>query len=181
VIGEPLKGAAKLRLDVGWLKLKAWRAIRFILFLLLVSPAAWLVGKVPYVGPALSVAIEAAWGAYWACVFAIANTFVAWDVAGEPKRPWFLRVLDRASRVPVLGWVVRLYVRLLTFATRNVWPVCMAFEEATWESAGLALARGVATIPFFYLVFRPMFPPAGTHALLGRRAADAADVVEPTT
>ncbi len=181
VIGEPLKGAAKLRIDLGWLKLKAWRAIRFLLFLLLVSPAAWLLGMIPYVGPALSVAIEAAWAAYWACVFAIANTFVAWDVKGDPKPPWFLRMLDRASRVPALGLVVRLYARLLTFATRNVWPACMAFEQCSWESAGLALARGVATIPFLYLIFRPMFPPAATHALLGRRAANAAVAVEPTT
>jgi hypothetical protein len=176
VIGEPIERPAKLRLDFGWLKMKAWRAVRFLLFLLLVSPIAWLVGRVPVVGPVLSITIEAVWGAYWASVFAVANTFVAWDDDSNAKLPWFLRVLARVDHVPVIGKLARLYARLLTFATRKVWPACMAFEETPWESAGLALSRGIATVPFVYLVFRPMFAPAATHALLGRRGANAVEL-----
>jgi hypothetical protein len=180
VIGEPLTRPAKLRLDLGWLKMKAWRAVRFISFLLLVSPIAWLFGKVPVVGAALSVAIEGAWGAYWASVFAIANTFVAWHDERGTKLPWFMRVLARVGRVPVLGAIARLYARLLAFATRRVWPACVAFEETPWESAGLALARGIAAVPFLYVIVRPMFAPAATHALLGRRGADAAEASAPS-
>jgi hypothetical protein len=168
VPGERPAGPPRLRFDFGWLWLKTWRAIRFLLFLTLVSPFAWLLGHVPVVGPSLAIAAEAVWGAYWASVFAIANTFVAWEARPPSPPPWFIRILARAGTIPVVGIPVRLYAHLLTFATRKVWPACMAFENAPWESAGLALARGVASIPFLYLVLRPLFAPAATHALLGR-------------
>jgi hypothetical protein len=172
VPAEPLAHAPKLRMDLGWVWLKGWRAVRFLLFAALAGPFAWIAGQVPHLGPTLSFAVEGGWAAYLACVFAIGNSFLAWEPrAGSP--PWFVRVLERAGRVPVLGVPVRLYARLLTFATRNVWPACAAFEEAPWEAAGLALARGVASVPFVYLVFRPMFAPAATHALVGRRALEA--------
>jgi hypothetical protein len=172
---EPLPGAPRLRLDAGWLKLKAWRAGRFLIFLALGSPAAWLVAAIPKVGPPIAGAIELAWAAYWAGVFAIANSFEAWTTAPEDTAPWFVRALERAGTIPVLGWGPRLYARLLTFATRNVWPACLAFEAAPWESLGLALARALASIPGFYLVCRPMFAPAATRILLARRPATLAD------
>jgi hypothetical protein len=168
VPGEQPAGPPQLRLDFGWLWLKGWRALRFLLFLTLVSPIAWALGLIPVVGAPLAVSIEAVWTAYWASVFAIANTFVAWEPHPWPEPPWFIRVLRPVGRIPVLGIPFRIYARILTMATRNVWPACMAFEEATWEGAGLALARVVASVPFVYLVFRPIFSPAATHALIGR-------------
>lgn len=173
VPGEPPPHTPKLRLDLGWVWMKGWRALRFLLFVALVGPFAWALGNVPTAGPTLSVVVEGAWAAYWACVFAIANTFVAWEPRPSWPPPWFVRVLGPPGRIPLLGVPVRLYARLLTFATRNVWPACLALEEAPWEGAGLALARGVASVPFLYLVFRPMFPPGATHALLGRRPGPA--------
>ncbi len=173
---EPLPRAPRLRLDAGWLKLKAWRAGRFLIFLALGSPAAWLVAAIPKVGPPIAGAIELVWAAYWAGVFAIANSSEAWTIAPQEGNtaPWFVRALERAGKIPVLGWGPRLYARLLTFATRKVWPACLAFEAAPWESLGLALARALASIPGFYLVCRPMFAPAATRILLARRPAPLA-------
>jgi hypothetical protein len=170
---EPLPRPPSLRLDPIWVGMKAWRAVRFGLFLGLVAPFAWLVGMVPHLGRALSIVIEGAWAAYWASVFAVANSFVAWEAKDAPRRPWFVRTFDRAGRVVLIGLLVRPYARLVAWVTLPVWPACAAFEEAPWESAGLALARGVAGVPVLYLVVRPFFGPAATHALVGRRAFDA--------
>jgi hypothetical protein len=186
VPAEALPAPPRLRFDFGWLKLKAWRALRFLLFMALGSPPAWLLGAIPHVGAALAAAWEAAWAGYWGCVFAVANTFLAWEApeagAGGPPgpgtadgAPWFIRALRAAGRIPVVGWPFRLYAALLAKMTRAVWPACIAFERAPWESAGLALARLVAGIPALYLVLRPMFPPAATHTLVARadQAAEA--------
>ncbi len=170
VPGEALAGPPRLRLDMAWLKLKGWRAVRLLLFLALIAPVAWLVGSVPHVGSYLAVAVEAAWAAYWACVFAIANTFLVWDDPPSGAAPWFIRVLARAGRVPLLGVPVWLYSRVLRFATWRVWPACVAFEQAAWESAGMALARGIASVPGVYIITRPAFTTAATHALLARSA-----------
>jgi hypothetical protein len=165
----------RLRLDFGWVKMKGWRAVRFILFVALAAPVAWVAGKVPVVGPLFAVLVPSAWVAYWASVFAIANTFLTWDAAiPEGWTPWFLRGVAPLQRIPFVGAVFRVYVRVLTFATRHVWLACRAFEEAPWEAAGLALSRAVVGAPVFYLLSRPMFAPAATHALLGRRSATVA-------
>jgi hypothetical protein len=52
----------------------------------------------------------------------------------------------------------------------------MAFERTTWESAGLATARVIASAPFLYVIFRPMFTPAATHAYVARRESLPAPV-----
>jgi hypothetical protein len=167
---EALPAPPRLRFDFGWLKLKAWRALRFLLFLALGSPPAWLLGAIPVVGAPLAGVWEAVWAAYWASVFAMANTFLAWDRPSEGDgAPWFVRALRAVGRVPVVGLPFRLYAALLAKSTRAVWPACIAFESAPWESTGLALGRLVAGIPVLYLVCRPMFPPAATLALLARR------------
>jgi hypothetical protein len=174
VPAEALAAPPRLRLDFGWLKLKAWRALRFLLFLALGSPPAWLLGAVPVIGPALAAVWEVAWAAYWASVFALANTFLAWEAPHEGDgAPWFVRAMRAPGRIPVVGWPFRLYAALLTKLTRAVWPACIAFEKAPWESAGLALARLVAGFPGLYLVCRPMFPPAATHALVARKEPSA--------
>jgi hypothetical protein len=179
VPAEAAPAPPRLRFDFGWLKLKAWRALRFLLFVAVGTPPAWLLGEIPHVGAALAGTWEAAWAAYWGCVFAVANTFLAWETpvpgeAGEAgeRAPWFIRALRRVGGVPVVGWPFRVYAAVLAKVTRAVWPACIAFEKAPWESAGLALARLVAGIPAFYLVCRPMFPPAATHALVARRGVE---------
>jgi hypothetical protein len=177
VPGEEPPAPPRLRLDAGWLRLKLWRAIRFVLFLALGAPVGWLVGKIPFAGAWLGVAIEGAWTIYWADVFAIANTFLAWEPLAPGEAPWFIRVLEPIARIPVVGLPARLYARVLAFATRKVWPACMAFERTPWESTGLATARAIASVPLVYLVLRPMFGPAATHALIARRSSDAADAV----
>jgi hypothetical protein len=104
-------------------------------------------------------------------VFAIANTFLVWEHADNGGRaPWFMRVLLAAGRVPLLGLPFQLYAFVLRIATRNVWPACLAFERTTWESAGLALARTIASAPVVYIITRPAFGPAATHAFLARTA-----------
>lgn len=174
VSAETLPRPPRLRFDFGWLKMKAWRALRFILFMVVGTPPAWLLHAIPVAGPALAGAWGAAWTAYWASVFAVANTFLAWEVHTHGDRaPWFVRILRVPGRVLVVGLPFRLYAWVLTRATRRVWPACIAFEEAPWEAAGLAVARLVAGIPLLYLVCRPMFPPAATHALAPRQAPDA--------
>jgi hypothetical protein len=169
VPGEALPRPPKLRLDFGWLWLKLWRALRFAIFLTLDVPIVWLLERVPVVGGYVAVVVEVAWAVYWASVFAIANTFLAWEPAPEGAAPWFIRVLRYVGRVPVLGIPVRLYARVLTFATRKCWPACMALERTPWEAAGLATARAIASVPFLYLIMRPMFAPAAAHAYVARR------------
>jgi hypothetical protein len=178
---EPAPDPPKLRLDFGWIKLKGWRAVRFVLFVALAAPTAWLLGKIPEVGAPLAVTVESVWVVYWASVFAIANTFLAWEAVPPPEwAPWFVRVQAPLARIPVLGGVFRFYVRILTLATKPVWPACKAFEEAPWEAAGLALSRAIVGAPVLYLLSRPVFGPAATHALLGCRppALEPRSVVE---
>jgi hypothetical protein len=174
VPGEPLAGPPRLRFDLAWPKLKAWRALRFFIFVGLGSPVAWIVGKVPHAGESLVFVVEGAWAAYWACVFGIGNSFLVWEKpAGPDEAPWFIRGLRQAARVPVLGLPFALYARILTMATRNVWPACMAFERTAWESMGLAALRGLASIPVVYIITRPMFSPAATHAFIARAPVDS--------
>jgi hypothetical protein len=163
--------------------MKGWRAIRMLIFLGLAGPLAWLAGKVPLVGDWLALAVGAAWAAYWACVFAIANSFVAWEPPpeGVPRSPWFIRALDAPARVPVVGLPFRLYRWVVARVTRNVWPACVAFERATWESAGLALVRGIASVPGLYITSRAMFAPAATHAFLARNVPPPATVPPPSS
>jgi hypothetical protein len=177
VPGEPLPHPPRLRLDLAWVRMKGWRAVRFLIFLALAAPVASLVGQVPYVGGGLAVVIEGAWTAYWASVFAIGNSFLVWErPLGEGEAPWFVRRLYALGRAPVVGVAFRVCARVLTRVTRNVWPACMAFERTPWESAGLAALRGVASIPVVYIVTRPFFAPAATHAWLAR-ATDVDDHV----
>jgi hypothetical protein len=175
VPGEALPRPPRLRLDFGWLWMKLWRAVRFVIFLGLDLPIVWLVQRIPVVGSYLAVVIGVVWAVYWASVFAIANSFLAWEPVPEGAAPWFIRVLRYVGRVPVLGIPVRLYARILTFATRRCWPACLAFERTPWEAAGLATTRAIASVPFAYLVMRPMFAPAATHAYVARREPPASE------
>jgi len=168
VPGEALAKPPRLRFDFGWLKMKTWRTLRLALFFALAVPFAWAAGMIPYVGASLAVAIEGAWAAYWACVFAIGNTFLVWQVPVGHSAPWFMRALLRLGQIPLLGIPFRLYARLVARVTRNVWPACLAFEKTTWESAGLALARTIASAPVVYIITRPAFAPGATHAWLAR-------------
>jgi hypothetical protein len=170
VPGEALPRPPTLRLDFGWLWMKLWRAVRFLIFLALDAPVVWLVQRIPFVGGELAVVVEVVWAVYWASVFAIANTFLAWEPAEPGAAPWFIRSLRYVGRVPVLGLPFRLYARVLELATRKCWPACLAFERTPWEAAGLATARAIASVPLVYLVMRPMFAPAATHAYAARRA-----------
>jgi hypothetical protein len=180
VPGEPLASEPRLRFDFAWVKMKGWRTVRFLIFLALGSPLAWLAGMVPHVGGVLAVAVEGAWAAYWASVFAIANSFLVWETELAPDAaPWFVRVLGQLARVPVVGIVPRVYARVLTRATQKVWPACLAFEKAPWESAGLAALRGVTSVPVLYIVTRPFFGPAATHAWIARSASPADPYRDP--
>ncbi len=179
VPSEPANVPARLRLDFRWLKIKAWRTARFFLFVGLASPLTYELGQIPRVGNALGVAVQAAWTAYWASVFAIANSPLAWQSPEHGWAPWFIRLLVRPARLPLLGLPFRFYAWALTRATRAVWPACRAFEAAPWESAGLALARGVASVPGLYLVARPMFAPAATHAFIAGVAPSQAASAPP--
>ena len=58
-----------------------------------------------------------------ASVFAVANTFLAWEMRAQGDRaPWFVRILRVPGRVPVVGLPFRFYTWVLTKATRSVWP-----------------------------------------------------------
>jgi hypothetical protein len=97
VPSEPAPNPPKLRLDFGWIKLKGWRAIRFILFVALAAPTAWLLGRTPEVGAPLAVLVESAWVVYWASVFAIANTFLLGGDGGAGMGA-VVRALARSAR-----------------------------------------------------------------------------------
>jgi hypothetical protein len=171
VPGDPLAGPPRLRLDARWLWTKAWRTARFLFFVALATPVTAVLNAIPLIGGPLVIAAQAAWTAYWASVFALANASAAWLPPPEAgAAPWFIRALRTLGRAPVVGVVPRLYAAALGYATRGVWPACLAFESASFEAAGLAIARTIASVPLAYLVLRPMFPPAATHALLGRIA-----------
>ena len=177
VPGEPLPRPPRLRFDLAWLKMKGWRTLRLLIFLALAAPVMWLVGMIPRVGGSLALVVEAVWATYWACVFAIANTFLVWEQPAPPDRaPWFMRVLRTLARIPLLGIPFRIYAGVLRVATRKVWPACLAFENAPWESAGLALARAIASVPVVYIVTRPAFTPAATHAFVARTSATGIEV-----
>jgi hypothetical protein len=171
VPGEPLGAPPRVRLDMAWLWLKAKRKLRGLLLVVAGMPAFALVLPIPGIGDVLFATLTGAWTAYWAAVFALANTHLAWEHENDAPDPWFLRALSPLCRIPVLGLVPRLYARLLARVTRSVRSACAAFEEAPYESAGLAVARLVAGVPGVWIALRPFFGPAATHALLGARYA----------
>ncbi len=182
VPGERLAAPPRLRFDFGWLKLKGWRALRLLFFFSLALPLAWLVGLIPRAGESLALVLEGLWAAYWACVFAIGNSFLVWEAPVGDAAPWFVRALRSVGRIPIVGLPFRLYTRLVTRVTRNVWPACLAFEKTTWESAGLALARTIASAPVLYMIMRPAFSTAATHAWVARTPQPESEVVsEPAS
>ncbi len=171
VPGEPLSAPPRVRVDRAWLWTKAKRKLRGLVLLALGAPAFAPVLAIPRAGDAIFATLLGAWGAYWAAVFALANTHLAWERDADPPDPWFMRVLARAGRVPLVGWVFRLYARIARRFARSAFAACGAFEEAPWEAVGLGLARAAAGVPCVWLAVRPMFGPAATHALLGARHA----------
>jgi hypothetical protein len=171
VPGEALAAPPRVRLDMGWLWTKAKRKLRGLLLVASAVPLFAIVLPIPGVGDPLFAALTGAWAAYWAAVFALANTHLAWEREHDAPDPWFLRALHSLGRIPLLGFFARLYARLMARITSSVHAACAAFEEAPYESAGLALARLVVSVPGVWIAVRPFFGPAATHALLGARYA----------
>lgn len=163
----------RVRLDLGWLWTKAKRKVRAVVLVVVGVPAIALTLALPLAGEPLYATLMAAWAFYWLAVFALANTFLAWELR-DPREPWFLRAGAAFARIPVLGWIAIPYVAIVRRVTRNVRPACLAFEEAPYEAAGLALARAILGIPIVWLAARPIFNVAATHALAGARAAQVA-------
>jgi hypothetical protein len=184
---EPLPGPPKLRFDFAFLRMKGWRALRFVLLVLLVLPGAGLVALFAIVSGAIFGAERLGGAAavivlqagvflatcYWGAVFGAANGFVAWEPVTQGWEPWFLRALRPLSRIPILGLPIRIYAGLLRRTTRKLWPACRAFEEAPVEAAAMTVGKVVAIVPGAYLVVRPFFGPAATHLILARRAEEA--------
>jgi hypothetical protein len=160
----PLFRAPRVRLDMGWLWLKAKRAMRLILLVAVGLPPLAVFALVPRVGHYVYAGLTLAWTAYWAAAFAIANAPECWEHPA-PGEPWFLRGLRRAAAVPVVGWLVAPYAWLVARVCRSVVWACRAFEEVPFEASGLALARAIASVPGLYLFARPVFPVAASHAL----------------
>lgn len=108
---------------------------------------------------------------YWGAVFAIANASTAWEAPPPGWQPWYARVLRLYQRVPVLGWIPRLYAWVLRLATRNVLAPAYAAEKAPIEAIAGLLGKSVIVVPGMYLLVRPFFAPAASHLLAARRAA----------
>jgi hypothetical protein len=168
---EPLP--ARLRAPFGWTWMKLKRTVRNVLLVAIGAPLFAVALLIPRVGESIYGALLAVWTAYWAAVFAIGNAPEAWEHP-PPREPWFLRGARRATRVPVVGWLLRPYVATVAWMTRSVASACHAFEHAPYEATGLALARAVASIPGVYLFARPAFPVAASHALVGSPQARTA-------
>jgi hypothetical protein len=193
---EAMQGPPKLRFDAGFLRLKAWRALRFFLFTILVLPGAGYLALLLYLcGLLLGIGSVVGWvdvfflqlallvtSAYWAAVFGAANTFLAWEETPPGWEPKFLVWTRKLGTVPIFGLPMRAYARFLVRTTKKVWPACRAFEDAPVESIAMMVGKGLVVVPGVYLVLRPMFGPAATHLLLARRARDArADGAEGAT
>ncbi|HEY2511526.1 MAG TPA: hypothetical protein VGI39_11745 [Polyangiaceae bacterium] len=172
-IDEPLEGPPRIRFDPRWLVTKLRRKVRDALLMACGAPIFCFVLAIDDVGDGIFSTLMVGWAGYWASVFALGNTFLAWQPReGGGGVPWFLHGAARVGRVPVIGWVARLYGRIAARVTRSVTAACLTFEEAPYEAAGLALARLVCGVPFLYLAMRPVFGVAATHALVGRRERD---------
>jgi hypothetical protein len=171
VPAEPLAAPPRVRLDMHWLWLKAKRKLRGLLLVATGVPLFAIALPIPGVGDVIFAALTGVWAAYWTAVFALANSHLAWARENDAPDPWFLRALWRLGEVPVVGFFARLYARLVRRFTKSVHSACIAFEEAPYEAAGLAVARLVASVPGVWLALRPFFGPAATHALLGARYA----------
>ncbi len=104
VPSAPAPTPPNLRLDLAWLTVKGWRFIRYFLLDALATPVVWIAGMLPVVGAVLAVLVTSAWFAYWASVFAIANTFLAWEAPLPPEwAPWFLRVVLPLQGIRFIG------------------------------------------------------------------------------
>jgi hypothetical protein len=162
---DELTAPPRVALDVKWLWKKMKRRVRGLVLFVSGLPLLAVSALVPILGDVLYPVLSALWGYYWVSVFALANTSTAW-VYADPRGPWYVRAIDQAGAVPVVGWPFRLYARLLRRVARDVVPACTSFERAPYEAAGLAIARAVCGIPGVYLFMRPVLGVAASHAMV---------------
>ena len=178
-IDEPIENPPRIRFHPRWLVTKLRRKVRDALLMACGAPIFCAFLLLSDIGDEIFSGLMVVWAGYWASVFALGNTFLAWQPQeGGGGAPWFMHAATRVGRIPFVGWIGRLYVRIAGRVTRSVTPACLTFEEAPYEAAGLALARLVCGMPFLYLAMRPVFGVAATHALVGRRERDGAGVQE---
>ena len=153
-----------LRLEWAWIRLKLRRAIRGLVLVASGSGPIVLLRVLPWIGsPAAGIATSL-WTFYWVAVFAVAAAEIAWQDKGS-EQPFFIRATEVVGRVPVIGWMARLYAKMWRWVVRGVRPACIAFERAPYESVGLGLARAISGFPVLNALFKPVVPVAAQIAL----------------
>ena len=162
----PKKGA--IALDLKWLYRKMRRRLRGYVVFFAGFPALLALRLVPTAGPWLFSFAALVWGWYWLGVFAASKSAHAWgdDATASPPAP--IRVLERTA---ARGWVwapLRTYARIWARVTRSINPAVATFERSPKPFLGLALARGILSLPGLYLLARPIVPVAA-----GRLCAEA--------
>lgn len=70
--------------------------------------------------------------------------------------------------MPLLGRAAHVYERLLRRATNFMRSPVACASRAPWETFGLAIARGVFSLPGLYCVGRPVLPVASAIVLAAR-------------
>ncbi|MBS2026648.1 MAG: hypothetical protein JST54_01990 [Deltaproteobacteria bacterium] len=174
----------RIRLDVRWVLRKIKRRfIGLMIFTCCLLPATVFGPFFGRWGAALLTSTFAVgWGAYWASVFALGRSKLAWTHA-LPGEPWFLQLEQRlGSRAWMVSWFgPRLYVRVLRRVTRSVAPATLAFERAHVEGLGLGLGHAICGLPVLNALTRPVFAVAATHALIPHLVVEATEVARGAT
>ncbi len=106
------------------------------------------------------------WGSYWLAVSVCAKSPHS-DKASATGEPWFYRADSHSiARVPVLGWIVRAYASVTRRLTKPLAGAAVCAERASYESAGLALAQLLVSLPLVRLGGRIVVPVAASHIVL---------------
>jgi hypothetical protein len=172
----------RVSLDLGWAYRKGARRLRGLRVWVVGIPGLALLQVVPTIGAVLYAVALFTWTAYWMSVFATAKTRYAWRTEGAEAapEPWFARGPARfVAEVPGFRWwLPRLYVRLVRWFTRALYPPARELEARPAELAGIATLRALAFVPGLYLLVRPVLPVAAAHVVAGSdggASAPAAD------
>lgn len=148
---------------------------QFLLIAFGLLPVTIALRFVPLVGGYVIKAVVAVWAVHWIVVDAFDSARVLQRgqkladldaLAEKARRPWFVRLLERAGGVPVVGRILRRFARWCDRLAKPFREEIALVEEHPSLIIGFALATAaLLATPVLNLLFRPIVLIGAAHVL----------------
>lgn len=153
---EPPTTPPRTRFDWKWVKKRMRRRMQvfraalpgFILFAMFFS-----FFSDDFMLRAVSSGVGALWTFYWLVVGTVSKSASGWTTEGSAPPLLFIGAL---SRLPLVGWIGRLWSRM----AKDLFPPAEMVERHPLEFIGLTLMRLTGVVPLVGLWWRPLVPVA---------------------